>query len=292
MVLSPFLRLLYFFFRLLAAAATTIYYRRHTVLGRRYAHFDGPAIVVSNHPSTLMDPLNVGVQVRQEMFFLANYGLFKHPVSAWLLSHLYCIPVKRREDVAEGEARNNDEAFEKSYQHMELGGVLYIAAEGVSWMHRWVRDFKTGAARISFGAERRNAWGLGVKIIPVGMDYSAAHLFRSEVTVHFGEPVMARDWQAAFEENPEAAVEALTAHLQQRVAALTVHARDEAGEAALQMWETIARNDTALPADAEQRRSQHFADVLLDDAALRASTEQYAQGLAASGLSDLGVKQL
>lgn len=291
MQLSPVLRLIYFLLRLLTAAITTLYYRRYTVLGRPHTYFDGPAIIVSNHPSTLMEPLNVGLHIQQEMFFLANYGLFRHPVSRWILTRLYCIPVKRREDVSEGESRNNDEAFEKSYQHMEARGVLYIAAEGVSWMHRWVRDFKTGAARIAFGAERRNQWALDVKIIPVGLDYAAPHHFRSNVTVHFGAPVLARDWQVAYETNPEQAVNDLTDHLQRRVTALTVHAFDEAGEQALQTWETIAHHDAPLSGEAEHLRSQHFARVLLQDTDLRHTTEQYSIALSAAGLLDAGVKQ-
>ena len=108
MVLHPILRLIYLLLRLLSAAAVSVFYRRRTVLGREHLRFEGPAIVISNHPSTLMEPLNVGIHVRQEMFFLANYSLFKHPLSSWILTRLFCIPVKRREDVAEGEARDND----------------------------------------------------------------------------------------------------------------------------------------------------------------------------------------
>ncbi|MCC6279312.1 MAG: 1-acyl-sn-glycerol-3-phosphate acyltransferase, partial [Saprospiraceae bacterium] len=82
--LHPLLRLIYFLLRLYAWVAMHVFYRRRTVLGMENLRFDGPAIVISNHPSTLMDVLNVGIHIRQEMFFLANYGLFKNPVSNWL----------------------------------------------------------------------------------------------------------------------------------------------------------------------------------------------------------------
>ncbi|MCY7330088.1 MAG: 1-acyl-sn-glycerol-3-phosphate acyltransferase, partial [Saprospiraceae bacterium] len=178
--LHPFLRLIYFFLRVLAWLSGHLFYRQRLVFGRPYLQdFHGPAIVISNHPSTLMDILNVGEPVPKEMFFLANYGLFKNPVSNWILSRLYCIPIKRKEDVEEGEVRNNDSAFEKSFQHLEKQGILYIAPEGYSWMNRWVREFRTGTARIAFGAESRNNWQLGLKIYPVGLTYSAANLFRS-----------------------------------------------------------------------------------------------------------------
>lgn len=291
MVLHPALRLIYLLLRLMTAAAVGVFYRRRTVLGREHLSFEGPAIVVSNHPSTLMEPLNVGLHIRQEMFFLANYGLFKNPVSNWILTRLFCIPVKRREDVAEGEARDNDAAFEQSFRHLEKKGVLYIAAEGVSWMHRWVRDFKTGTARIAFGAESRNGWGLGVKIVPVGLSYSAPNLFRSHAVIQYGEPVLARDWAAAWQQDPDRAVDDLTAELQRRVTALTIHTRDEEGERHIGHWEEMARNQQPISPEAAFRRSQIFTEKHLDDVPLRASTDLYFQGISSAGLTDSGLAQ-
>ena len=288
--LHPVLRFIYLILRLLSAVSTGIFYRRRTVLGREHLNFQGPAIVISNHPSTLMEPLNVGIHIRQEMFFLANYGLFKNPVSAWILTRLFCIPVKRREDVAEGEARNNDAAFEQCFEHLEKKGVLYIAPEGTSWMNRWVREFKTGTARIAFGAESRNQWQLGVRVIPVGLSYSAPNLFRSEVVVQFGVPVVVSDWAAAWQRDPDQAVEDLTTDLQRRVTALSIHTRDEAGEQFIGLLEEIAQNETPLSAEAAFRRSRFFTEKYIDHEALRAQSTAYHAALHTAGITDAGLK--
>jgi glycerol-3-phosphate O-acyltransferase/dihydroxyacetone phosphate acyltransferase len=80
----------------------------------------GPAIVIANHPSTLMDPLNPALEIRQEMFFPGQLRVIPAPGKAnWLLRRLYCIPVKRKEDVMAGELRDNLQAFEQSFEHME-----------------------------------------------------------------------------------------------------------------------------------------------------------------------------
>ncbi|MBL7774525.1 MAG: 1-acyl-sn-glycerol-3-phosphate acyltransferase, partial [Saprospiraceae bacterium] len=142
--INPFLRLIYFFLRAIVWVSLRVLYRRRLVLGREHLRFDGPAIVIVNHPSTLLDVLNPAVEIRQEMFFLANYGMFKNPVAGWFLRRFFCIPVMRKEDVAEGETRNNLQAFEQSFQHLEKNGVLFIAPEGTSWMNRFVRPLKTG----------------------------------------------------------------------------------------------------------------------------------------------------
>jgi len=288
--LHPVLRLIYFLLRLLGWLGISVFFRRRLVLGLENYRFDGPAIVVPNHPSTLMDVFNPGMPVRQEMFFLANYGLFKHPVSNWLLTRLFCIPVKRREDVTEGQERNNASAFKQSFSHLEKNGVLFIAAEGTSWMNRWVREFKTGTARIAFGAENQNGWNLGVKIIPVGLSYSAPHLFRSSVVVNCGEPLWARDWVDAWRQNPERAVSDFTAELQRRVTALTIHARDEEGEKLITRLEEIFENEYPNLFKENFFRLKNLAETQLDNQILKSKTEQYFTHLNEAGLADLGVK--
>ena len=93
--------------------------------------FKGSGIVISNHPNTLFDPLHIGIITHRQFFFLANAGLFKHPVMGFLLSYLYCIPIARP-GRDEGSKVNNDESFQAAYDHLAKGGILYIAAEGVS----------------------------------------------------------------------------------------------------------------------------------------------------------------
>lgn len=282
-------RLAYLLLKQIFRLVIRIFYRRRVVLGKAHFRFDGPAIVVVNHPSTLMDVLNAGVEIRQEMFFLANYGLFRHPVANWLLRRMYCIPVMRAEDQRPGEQRDNSAAFEASFQCLERGDVLFIAAEGVSWMNRFIRPLKTGAARIALTAASRNDWVWDVKIIPVGLSYSAPDQFRSEVVVQAGPPVFARQWAADFTADPEGAIEALTAHLEQQLQALTIHTRDEAGEVCIGRLEAIAAQDNPLPLAARFHRSQLFTARFLDDAALRHGVDTYFEVLKENRALDKGI---
>jgi glycerol-3-phosphate O-acyltransferase / dihydroxyacetone phosphate acyltransferase len=288
--IPPFLRLIYFFLRTYSWLGTSIYYRRVVRLGMEHLRFDGPAIVVSNHPSTLMDPLNVGVPIRQEMFFLANYGLFKNPVLGWILSRLFCIPVKRREDVAEGEERNNDSAFEQSFEHLEKNGLLYIAAEGGSWMHPFVRPFKTGAARIAFGAERRNDWHLGVKILPIGLSYSAPNMFRSEVVVTYGQAFEVKPWAEAEQKDHESAIDDLMAEIARRVSDLCIDGKEEANDAYVLFWSEMSRNNHPEDAALAHQEAKAFCQKNIDNQPVKDLTTAYQAALSAAGLSDGGVK--
>lgn len=284
--IAPLLRLIYAVLRAVVWVSVRVFYRRRLVLGREHLRFDGPAIVIVNHPSTLMDVLNPALEICQEMFFLANYGLFRHPVSRWLLTRLFCIPVMRSEDVRPGEERDNSQAFEASFQHLERGGVLFIAPEGTSWMNRFVRPLKTGTARIALEAEARNGWQLGVKIVPIGLSYSAPHRFRSEVVVNAGPPVYAAQWREVWETDPAAAIEGLTQYLEMQLKQLSIHTGDEAGEQALTMWEEILQNDHPLPQRAAFERSQQLARTRLHDAEAVRQAIAYRQALARAGLSD------
>jgi glycerol-3-phosphate O-acyltransferase / dihydroxyacetone phosphate acyltransferase len=284
------LRPLYYFFRLTLAMTLQVYFRRYAVFGRTYTRqVKGPTIVVSNHPNTLMDVLVVAIPLPRIVFFLANYGLFKHPVSRAILTKLWCIPIKRKEDVPEGEVRNNDVYFEQCYLHFERGGVLYIAPEGQSWMNRFVRPLKTGTARIGFGAEQRNNFQLNLKILPVGVAYSAPNHFRSDAYVNFGAPIYFRDWKDAYEKDPEQACEGLTAHLSNTLQQLSIHTVDEAGESIHRQMETLLLNTNRRGAAADFEQLQHAAQQGLQSPELRTRIPLYFEQLAQHGLQDIGI---
>jgi 1-acyl-sn-glycerol-3-phosphate acyltransferase len=282
-------RFLYFLLRVVSWTGFRVFYRKRLVLHRKNLRFDGPAIVICNHPSTLTDVLNVGIPIRQEMFFLANYSLFKTPLTNWLFTRLFCIPIKRKEDMAEGETRNNEQAFRQSFHHLEQYGVLFIAPEGVSWTNRFVRPFKTGTARIACGVESENVWKLDLKIIPVGLSYSDSQKFRSEVVVQAGDPIYPREWKAQWERDPEAAYDDLTAALETRVKELTIHCRDEAGEQLIARLEIMLQNEVTLSQEESFYRSQRLTHTCLDNTHLHELVNQYFKDLSDNGLADQGM---
>jgi glycerol-3-phosphate O-acyltransferase / dihydroxyacetone phosphate acyltransferase len=284
------LRALYYFFRLTIGMTLQVYFRRYAIMGRaNTTHLKGPTIVVSNHPNTLMDVLVVAVPLPRILFFLANYGLFKHPVSRAILTKLWCIPIKRKEDVPEGEARNNDVYFKQCYLHLERGGALYIAPEGQSWMNRFVRPLKTGTARIGFGVEQRNNFQLNLKILPVGLSYSAPNHFRSDVYVNYGTPIYFNDWKAAYEKDPDQASDDLTAHIATTLKQLSIHAGDEEGERVHRQMEILLLNTKRTNATADFEQLQHAAQHGLKSLEIRQRVTDYFQQLSRLGLDDIGI---
>jgi glycerol-3-phosphate O-acyltransferase / dihydroxyacetone phosphate acyltransferase len=294
MRLSPFLWLLYHLLRGLVWIAIRIFYRHVTIRGREHLRdVSGPFIVVINHPSTLADVLVPCPHVPRVLFFLANYGLFKHPVSNWILRRLYCIPVKRREDVAEGELRNNDDAFDQSIEHLTKGGALFVAVEGVSWMDRWVRPLKTGTARIALGALARQQIQ-EVRILPIGLSYTAVRSqeFRSSVVMQVGTPIYVSKWLADWNQDPMPAAEAVMQAVRDQLIQLTIHTEDESSDRFIGHLEDILHHARPQTPIQEFERAQRLTHTHLHDTPLRDTTFSYVEILTEHRTSDLGIQAL
>ncbi|MFM2267084.1 MAG: hypothetical protein RL757_525 [Bacteroidota bacterium] len=192
-----------------------------------------------NHPNTLLDVTATVILPYRKYSFLANYSLFKNPILNFILTSLYCIPIKRRQDVAEGEVRDNSQAFSIVDKHLSSGGNLFIAPEGSSFQERHVREFRTGIARVAFAAEAKADWKLQLNIIPLGVTYETPGDMGGSVVVHVGEPIRVADWQAQYVADPVKASDDFALWLEKRFHDLTLHCADRNEDLFLQKIEAI-----------------------------------------------------
>lgn len=253
--MNPILYILYYFFKVLVRTSTWVYYSKVTVAGQRHHRSRNPCILVTNHPSTLLDPLNTAIEVDAEVNFLANASLFQHPVADWLLSRLYCIPIERYQDTG-GKPLNNAASFKQATKFLSGGGCLYVAPEGSSFVERRLRKIKTGTARIAFAAEKANNWQLGLTILPIGLNYSDPTKFRSELLTFFGEPIRVADFREVHEADPVNAVQHLTAAIGEGIGAVIIDCEDGQQDELLHRLETIMQNEKPLPPEQQLRHTQ------------------------------------
>lgn len=283
----------------MAKTAQRVLYLRTTVLNRQGLDFQGPAILVSNHPNTLMDPLGVATRTPRFTYFLANASLFKRAFPRWFFNTFYCIPIKRlREDAAMGDKISNDDSFARCNAHLMAGGALYMAPEGTSFVERRLRPMRTGAARIAFQAEAAAGFGLGLQVIPTGLNYEAPERFDSRLLVAVGQPIWVADFRAAYEQDPVQAVRQLTDAIGDGLRQVLIAPEDEEEDTLLRHLELLL--ETEVPDDAARFQVAHAALAGLRRykaeepaawARLQQQAASYQQGLAAHGLSDAAIAQ-
>lgn len=296
--MNPILYVLYYFFKYLVRITTWVYYAKITVVGERHHRSHDPCILVSNHPSTMLDPLNVAVRVYTEVKFLANAGMFRNPVAAWLLRKLYCIPVERTQDTG-GKPLNNAASFREASSFLGKGGCLYIAPEGSSYVERRLRRIKTGTARIAFAAEKANNWTLGLSILPVGLNYSDPTKFRSTLVTIFGQPIRVADFREMHDEDPVNAVHCLTEAIEVGIGKLILDCEDDAQDQLLYRVDAILRNEETLPPIEKLHRSQQVlerlkqwkASSIADYEAFSKQVFSYFERIKLLKIKDLHVKQ-
>jgi hypothetical protein len=85
---------------------------------------------------------------------------------------------------------------------------------------------RTGAVRIALGAEAEADFRLGVRIVPVGLNFSEPGAWRSNLTLRVGEPLELGEHAEAFASDPQASARKLTEELRSRIENLVVHLPD------------------------------------------------------------------
>ena len=203
--------------------ALWIFFRKIDVRGHDRVPSDRSLVFAANHPNVMLDTLILGLTLPDSVpRFLGKSTLFKNPFYAWFLRQLGVIPVARTRDRGSKTYSNRD-MLRAACGALRDGHSLVIFPEGISHAEIKVRDLKPGAARIALRTEAEADGQTGVCIVPVGLTYTDPGLFRSDVSVHFGEAIEILPFLRAYHENRNAAEQDLTAQIHERLTALTRH---------------------------------------------------------------------
>ncbi|OGX85543.1 lysophospholipid acyltransferase family protein [Hymenobacter glacialis] len=230
--------------------ALRVFFHRIELRYRERLALPGPLLFASNHPNTLMDPLLVAINRRQPVAFLAKSTFFKNPVSRAILQSGNSIPIYRRQDAEPSAepathaqlAAQNEATFGRCYDYLGQGGTLMIFPEGTSVSERRLRPLKTGAARIALGAEARYRFRLGLKVVPIAINYFDPARFRSDVLLNIARPIVVADYAARYAQDPEAAADQLTDDIRQALERHLIIARNADEDAFVQQLERTFAN--------------------------------------------------
>jgi len=153
----------------------------------------GPVIFVSNHQNAFLDAVLIACSSKSNPWFITRANVFSKLWVKKILTWLQMLPVYRFRD-GFSTLRKNDEIIDKCVQLLTQQKSILIFGEGNHNDQWYLRSLQKGFARIALAAEERNHWKLGVKIVPVGIQYESHTDFRSRVLVSFGDPILVKDY--------------------------------------------------------------------------------------------------
>jgi 1-acyl-sn-glycerol-3-phosphate acyltransferase len=217
----------------------------------------GPVLFVANHNSAFMDPIVLAVHIKRPIYFLARGESFKSKLVSLFFTWLHMIPIYRPE-ITPDEVHKNRTTFQKCFEHLKQGKTIMIFPEGSSMTDRTIRPLKTGIARISLGAEEQYDFSLGVQIIPIGINYSNPHYFRSDVFIRFGAPILLDEYQSSYLKDPIKTVQDLTNVIHTRLEKLIVLVRDESIVLLVRDIERLYRSSLREELAPKHQASQDF----------------------------------
>ncbi|UCG27261.1 MAG: 1-acyl-sn-glycerol-3-phosphate acyltransferase [Bacteroidales bacterium] len=199
-----------------------IYYRRVTAINYDKLPADEPLIFATVHQNALMDALAVLYTLKGQPVFLARSDIFRKSLVARILYFIKILPIFRIRDGISA-LKQNDATFNKTIDVLKNKNGLVILPEGFHEGKRRLKPLKKGIARIGFQAEEASDFSLGIKIVPVGLDYSNYFNFRSELFLNFGEPVELSDYFNLYRENPARGMNKLLEELSKRLRKQMIH---------------------------------------------------------------------
>ena len=166
-----------------------VYFRKIEVTGAGNVPADTPVIYTPNHMNSLVDGLLARTRLPREPRPLASIKLWDTAVLRPLLSAVNAIPVYRQQDSADPAfAANNRDMFSACHEALARNACIVVFPEGESHAGSELQKLKTGVARIALGAEQVRG-PLGLRIVPVGLNFDAKQKFRSRVLISIGKPI-------------------------------------------------------------------------------------------------------
>ncbi|HEX5725706.1 MAG TPA: 1-acyl-sn-glycerol-3-phosphate acyltransferase [Longimicrobiaceae bacterium] len=204
-------------FSQLSSLAVRLFYRLEAAGGR--VPPSGPALLVANHPNSLLDPAMVVAVARRPVRFLGKAPLFEDARIGWLVKAAGSIPVYRRVDDPAAMGRNED-AFRAVHRALAGGAAVGIFPEGVSHSAPSLAPLKTGAARMALGGAA--LLGRDFPVVPVGLTHRDKDTFRSAALAVVGEPVEWADLAGRGPDDAEA-VQELTRRIAAALHEVTVN---------------------------------------------------------------------
>ena len=180
-------------------------------------NLDGPVLWASSHSNFFCDVVVASYEAPRPAKYLAKKTLFRFPLKGFL-DFCGALPIVRPEDLSrsnpEQRGTQNRETFKAAIEALRDSWPVTIFPEGMSIVSPGLTlPLKAGVAKLAFAAEEASDFTLGLRIIPVGLEYGSRVRIGSGLTIRYGEPIYIKKYEELYKKNHEEAVRAVLADL-------------------------------------------------------------------------------
>ncbi|MFC2128332.1 1-acyl-sn-glycerol-3-phosphate acyltransferase [Bacteroidota bacterium] len=203
-----------------------IYYREVYINNIENIPDNTPVMFAANHQNSLMDPFCIIISVKQQTIFLTRAGVFKSDRISKILNRFKMLPVYRLRDGFE-TIQKNKEIFTQCGKILENNRCLGIMPEGSHGDVKRLRKLQKGFVRVALDSEEHANYKLGVKVIPIGIEYKDVTKFRSRVLINVGEAINVSEFIPQYIENKQIGYKALNKEISNKLIPLMIHIKTD-----------------------------------------------------------------
>ncbi len=186
--------MLYRIVRPIATLGILLFFRKVYLIHRERIPENQPVVLAVNHPTAFLEPCILACILGRPLYFLVRGDFFEKKIFNFLLRALHMLPVYRKKDKGLRAVKDNYATFEACSSALAENKTIMILAEGSTSYTKRLRPLKKGVARVAFGALEAENSVQEVYVVPIGVTFTDASRFRSEVIVAVGAPLRASDY--------------------------------------------------------------------------------------------------
>jgi glycerol-3-phosphate O-acyltransferase / dihydroxyacetone phosphate acyltransferase len=222
-----------------------IFYKRLQGRNANFLKQKGPVIIAMNHPNAFTDAVAITyITYPLRVRYMARGDAFKAGLIAWLLEQIGIVPIYRIQDGGREGLKKNDEAYRRVNQLLKRNAKIIIFAEGLCVQEKRLRPLKKGVSRMVFSSYEhlKNLKDERLLVIPVGVNYSQADKFRSNLFYNVGAPILVKEYIEEYYENAAKANIKFLKMLEAEMKSLVIHINNPAYDNAVKHAEILLKN--------------------------------------------------
>jgi glycerol-3-phosphate O-acyltransferase / dihydroxyacetone phosphate acyltransferase len=235
--------LAYWYCKPLFRIGTNVFYRRFQMDKPEVLEKGVATVVVLNHANAFMDPVACAINFDFRGFYMARGDAFKNKFVGSILYGIGILPIFRMSDGGRAGVLKNDVSYKAFSNHLNRNRLIQIFPEAICVWEKKMRPIKKGTARMVLSYLKDNS-KTTLKIQPVGLNYSCASKYGSDLFIKAGKPIDAGDFLDTYLQDENKGMMALTKAIEQELAPLMIQVNNE-GETVFNILEVMLKNELA-----------------------------------------------